>query len=144
MAGTRILTGSKIKVYINGNIYGECQSLQFTLDSGDHEIYGIDSFFPQEIAPTRSAVSGQIQGLRISGVGGLQGKLIKDKLINTLSGPYVSIRVVDRHSLEEIIFIPQARIPSEQHSVVAKQIYRVSFAFRGITALQPLDRTEGR
>lgn len=134
------ISGAQIKIYFNGKSYGPAQSIQFTLDTGDSEIYGIDSPFPQEIAPVRSACMGQVSGLRIGGSGGLQAKGIRDQLKNILSGPYVTIRVVHRVTGEDILYVPQARVSNENHSVAIKNTYKVSFSFRGVAGYQPLDR----
>jgi len=134
------ISGAQIKIYINGKSYGPAQSIQFTLDTGDTETYGIDSPFPQEIAPVRSACMGQVSGLRIGGAGGLQAKGIRDQLKKMLGGSYVTLRVVHRATGEDILYVPQARIPSENHSVAIKGTYKVSFAFRGVAGYQPLDR----
>lgn len=135
------LAGPRIKIYINNKPYSVAQQFQCAMDNGDTEIYGIDSIYAQEIAPTRSATSGSIQGLRIGGQGGLQKDGIRDLLKSVLAGPYVSIRVKDRLTGEDIIFIPQARVSNEQHSVTTKGMYRLNFSFRGIATYQPLDRT---
>lgn len=135
------LSGPRIRLFINNKPYNVGQTISFVMDTGDTEIYGIDSIFPQEIAVVRASTAGQVQGVRIGGQGGLQKDGIKDLLKNVLAGPYVNIRIKDRATGEDILFIPQAKVGNEQHSVSAKGIYRLNFSFKGIAAYQPLDRT---
>ena len=138
---TVTLTGSQIKIYINGAVYGPAQSISFAVDRGESEIYGIDSPFPQEIAATKIASSGQIQGLRIGGSGGLQAKGILSKLKDVLSSPYITIRITDRKTGEDIAFCPQAKVTNESHSVAAKGRYSLSFSFKAVAIYSPLDRS---
>lgn len=137
---SQVLVGANIRVYINGVAYNECQSITYTLDTADQELYGIDSMFPQEIVPTRSTVSGSVQAIKLKNTGGLQAKGIRATLKDVLKLPYVSIRIQDRQTGEDIILIPKARVSSETFSAAIKQSVKVSFNFRGILGMQPLDR----
>jgi hypothetical protein len=137
---SQVLVGANIRVYLNGVAYNECQSVTYTLDTGDQELYGVDSMFPQEIVPVRSVVSGQISGIKTKNSGGLQARGIRAVLKDVLKLPYVSIRIQDRQTGEDILFIPKARVSSETFSAAVRQSVKVSFNFRGILALQPLDR----
>ena len=139
MAQSVILKGSEVKVYIAGKLYGEVQSMSFSIDYGEQEIYGIDSQYPQEIAPTRLAVSGQISGVRIKTSGGLQGKSIRSRINEILHAPYTSLRIQDRHSQLDLLWLPQMKVVSESFSVEAKGIAKLSFNFKGIIPYQPID-----
>lgn len=134
------LSGAQVKVFINNVEYGPAQGLSLVVDRGEQEIYGIDTPFPQEIAVTRIASSGQISGIRIAGGGGLQAKGILTKLKDVLAAPYVSIRVSDRKTGEDIAYCPQAKVINENHSVAAKQTYKLSFSFKAVAVYSPLDR----
>ena len=134
------LTGAAVKVLINNAAIGQIQSVNYTVDTGDYEIYGVDSFIPQEIAPGRYQITGNMSGVKVINDGGLQSRGIRDTFKNILSGNYISIRITDRVSGEEIMFIPQAKVISEQISMQAKGVVKFSFNFRGTIGLQPLDR----
>ena len=72
-----VITGPKINLYINNQLYKEVESISFTVSYGEEEIYGVDSVFPQEIAGGKVSVSGSINGLRLKLSGGLQAKNIR-------------------------------------------------------------------
>lgn len=137
---SQTLSGARIKIFINGKEYGQAVALSWTADYSETEIYGIDSIFPQEISPVRVSTQGQIQGLRLGGSGGLQRKGITSTINEIVRSGYINIRVTDRRTGEDIMYAPKVRISNEQHSVSAKGGYRLSFSFKGIAALQPLDR----
>jgi len=135
-----ILTGASVFIYLNNKLYGPAQSISYTIDSQDQEIYGVDAFYPQEIAPSRGSVTGSISGLRVRNSGGLVALGLRMPAASPLSGNYVSIRIRDRSTGEDIIFIQQARITNEQNQVAAKGTYKLSFSFKGIMAIQSSDR----
>ena len=136
----RTIAGAHIKVYINGIVYNEVQQLQYTIDYGEEPIYGIDSVFPQEIKITRVSIQGSISGVRTAQSNGLQGYDIRPKIFDSIFAPYISIRIFDRKTGEDILFVPYARVTNEKTSVSAKGIMQTSFNFIGLQGQQPLDR----
>lgn len=136
-----VLTGAHIKLYVNNVLYKEVQSVQFSIDYGEQETYGIDSPYAQEIATTRIQVRGSVQGLRIKMSGGLQGKNMRPLFQDVAGNPYISIRIQDRQSGEDIVFIPNAKITRESHSIAVKQTYKLNFEFLGMIPLMALDRS---
>ena len=133
------LKGAEVKVYVAGKLYAEVQSIQYTTDYAETEIYGIDSPFPQEIAPGRVSVQGTVQGLVIKMVGGLQAYDLRTKINEILHGPYVSLRIKDRFSDSDLFWLPQMKVVSEQVSIQAKGVVKISFQFKGIIPYNPLD-----
>ena len=93
MAQSIVLKGSEIKIFISGKLYNEVQSITWTIDYGEKEIYGIDSQFAQEIAPTKIAVQGKITGVRVKNSAGLQGNVepIADAPLNILNSTASSV-----------------------------------------------------
>lgn len=135
-----VLSGANIKLYINNKPYPEVQSISITIDYGEQEIYGIDAMFAQEIAPTRVSVKGSVNGLRLKLSGGLQGKNIRSLFIDAQAAPYISIRIQDRATSEDILLIPKAKVSNESHSISVKQTYKLNFNFTGQIPLFALDR----
>jgi hypothetical protein len=134
-----VLKGAEVKCYVSGKLYAEVQSIQYTIDYGEKEIYGIDSQFPQEIAPGRVSVQGTVSGLVIKNLGGLQAYDLRTKINEILFGPYTSLRLKDRHSDKDLFWLPQMKVTSEQTSIQAKGVVKVSFSFKGIVPYNPMD-----
>lgn len=141
MAQSLALTGALIKIYLNNKVYKEVRSFTLNVDYGENEIYGIDSPYPQEIAPTKISVKGSISGIRVKYSGGLQASNLRPLFTDLAASPYISIRVVDRSSGEDIVFIPQAKVIRESHTAPSKGVYTLSFDFAGIIPLFALDRS---
>jgi len=136
-----VLTGANIKLYINNKVYKEVQSISLMVDYGESEIYGIDVNYAQEIASTRISVKGNVTGLRIKQSGGLQAKDARPLFNDIIASPYISIRIQDRATGEDILFIPNAKIGRETHSIAAKATYKLNFEFTGQIPLFALDRS---
>lgn len=141
MAQNFVLTGAHIKLYLNNKVYKEVQAVSFTVDYGETEIYGIDTPYPQEIATTKVTVRGSVQGLRLKMSGGLQGSNLRPLFTDIAASPYVSIRIQDRATGEDIILIAQAKITRESHQIATKSTYKLSFDFVGQIPLFALDRS---
>lgn len=137
-----VLKGPDIRLYINNKLFKTVQSISYTVDYGEIEEYGIDCPFPQEIALTKVSVKGSISGIRIRNSGGLQAAEIRPLFTDYASAPYISIRIQDRSSQEDIIFIPNAKVVRETHSAVVKQSYKLNFDFSGQIPMFALDRSK--
>lgn len=141
MAVPIILTGPHIKLYINNQVYKTVQSVSITVDYGEQPIYGIDALHAQEIAPTHLSVSGSVQGLRVKNSGGLQAQNIRPLFIDMMASPYISIRIQDRSTGEDILYIPQAKVSQESHTMATKTTYKMNFNFVGQIPYFALDRS---
>lgn len=139
MAQSVTLRGADIKIYISGKLYPEAQSANWTIDYGENEIYGVDSQFPQEISPNRLSVQGSITGVRVKSSGGLQGYDARSKISEILYAPYTSLRIKDRHSGRDILWLPQMKVTSESVQIQAKGVVRLNFNFKGIIPYNELD-----
>jgi hypothetical protein len=140
MASQRTIAGAHVQLYVNGKVYEEAQQVNYTIDYGEEPIYGIDSPFPQEIKITRISITGSVTGVRLAKSNGLQGDSMRPTIMESPFGPYISIRITDRRTGEDLIFIPHAKVTSEQLSVSAKGTAKLSFNFTGLQPQQPLDR----
>jgi len=141
MSKSIVLRGADIKLYINGKLYKEVQQISYTINKGKTAIYGIDQVFPQEIPPTKVSVKGSVTGIRIRYSGGLQGRGITALIKDVLNEPYISLRITDRSTGEDILYVPSTTYDDESFNVVAKGIARVSFKFEGLVPFNPLDRS---
>ena len=139
MAQSVVIKGAECRLYVGGKLYAEVQTIQYTIDYGEEEIHGIDSQFAQEIAPTKLSVNGQVTGIRVKFTGGLQGYSLRTKINEILHGPYVSLRIQDRQTEQDIFWLPQMKVTSETFTVSAKGVVNINFKFKGIVPYGELD-----
>ena len=132
MSQSVVLAGSHVKVYIGGSLYSEAQSVNYVIDLGQESIYGVDSYLPQEIRPTRVSVQGTIQAVYVIASGGPQGKDARAKINEVLYQPYVALRIKDAKSGDDLLFLPQCMVSQESMSISAKGTVKVSLSFKGI------------
>jgi hypothetical protein len=136
------LSGASIKLFINNKVYSSVQSITLNINYNEKPIIGIDSPWPQEIAPGKIDVSGSVSGIRTKNSGGLQGSNMRPLFKDIAAGPYISIRIQDRETSEDIAFLPECKITDESHSVSAKGVYRLNFNFIAKMPLMALDRAD--
>jgi len=141
MAAPRVLRGADVLVYINGQKYTQVREVRYAMDYGEYEIYGVDDPFPQEIAPGgRISYRGSVSGLKLRADGGLQGAGIRGIITSVLETPYISLRIKDRATGEDLVYSTKTKVSNESWSVPSKGIVVVSFNFIGAKPYQPLDR----
>lgn len=139
MAQIQTMSSSSIKVYINGIVMPNIQSLSYSVSNQEEEVWGIDSTSPQEICSVKTTVNGTISGIRIKASGGLQANKISPLQGEVLESNYFSIKVEDISTGFAILFVPYAKISKEDTQIQAKGIVKFSFNFLGIMAQQELD-----
>lgn len=140
MAQQLTLPSSAILLYINNVKYNPTLGLSFTVDYMEREVRGIDSPWPQELASTGVSVTGSVNGIRTVQSGGLQGGNLRPAFTEIAASPYISIRITDRISGEDIILLQNAKVTNENHTVNAKGIYLLNFNFVAMIPLFSLDR----
>lgn len=141
MAVPVVITGAQITLYTNNSQYKEVADVSFTVDYGEYTVGQIDSPYPAEIAGGMINVSGNVSGFMLKLSGGLQGKNLRPLFNNVSAAPYVGLRISDRSTQTDIIFIPQCKVTSESHSIPAKGTYKLNFSFKGMVPLFALDRS---
>lgn len=137
------ITGADVKVYINNKVYPYIKSINLKVDYGEQEIRGIDSPFAQEVASTFVTIRGSVTGVRVKLSGGLQAANMRPLNLasDIAANPYISIRIQDRSTQEDILFIPSAKVSAESHTVAVKQSYQLNFDFVGTVPQFALDRS---
>jgi len=135
-----ILSGANILLYVNNRVVNYVQNISLSIDYGESPIFGIDALYPQEIAPTRITVSGTVSGVRTKNSGGVQAMEGRPLFTDASASPYISIRITDRSTNEDIIFIAEAKITNEKHGIAVKGAYKLSWDFVGQIPLMSLDR----
>ena len=134
------LTGASIRLYINNKQYKVAQSVRLNVDYSENAVYGIDCPWAQEIAGGQTSVKGSVTGLRLKYSGGLQAVNGRPLFTDLAASPYISIRINDRATGEDIALITGAKISNEQHSVGIKGTYKLNFDFTGQIIYWALDR----
>ena|ERR1035437_9434930 len=135
-----VISGGRVRIYLNNRVYSVAQSVTLEYDAGEYEVRGINSPYPQEIAGGgQISVRGSIKGVRISNSGGIQGSNGRPLFSDVAASSYVALRLEDRQTGETIWSIPNAKISRVSESVQIKGVYQVSIDFIGQILYWPLD-----
>jgi hypothetical protein len=141
MAQSLILAGAHIQLYINNKLYKTVQSIVLNVDYGEVPIYGIDSEYAQELAPTKVMISGSVTGLRVKYSGGIQANNMRPLWNDVAASPYISLRIHDLSTGEDIILIQNCKVTKETHTAAIRGTYKLNFDFIGMVPLWALDRS---
>lgn len=96
MAISKIITGARTVVYVNGLIYGRCTGMSWESTTPRREIMTCDIQWPQELASTTIHVKGSLKVLRLSGDGGAQGAQVIAPPTQLSTEKYFNLQVIDR------------------------------------------------
>ena len=140
MPNSLIVTGALARLWVNNKIYTVTQSVSVNIQTGEYEIYGINSPYPQEIAGGgQISAKGSVRGVRVKQSGGVQGANLRPLFSDVAASNYASLRLEDRSTSETIWSIPHAKIYNIQESVATRGIYTINFDFVGQILYWPLD-----
>lgn len=132
MGQSRLITSARLLVYINGRLFGRCESFVINSVTPIKEIETIDLQFPSELAVTRCRVSWTMGVLRTIGDGGMQGAGIVAPQAVLSKQRYFTVQIVERQSGLTFFQSVLNMVDDESWSVVVKQIVRGSVSGRGI------------
>jgi len=127
-----VMIGSDIQCYINGKLLGAVSAFSFNSDTAVKTIVAVDSLLPFELAPTATAVTGNVSLFRLTQDGGLEGAGITTSFDNIARQQYLTIALKQR-STDQIIF--EARycsVINQAWQVLAKSLVTGTFVFKGI------------
>lgn len=142
------VSGARLKLLINGRTIGFVTGFNWNIDYGKKAIRGIDSPFPQEIAPGQQTLRGSIRCIRLKDIGDLEGYGIvaeqsptntsninqtsnsaTSRLSDVQIEKYINITMIDVGSEKVIFKADKATILSQSWGVTAKTIMEGSFDF---------------
>jgi len=132
MAVTRSITGAELKIYINNRIFGVCDSLSWTVDSGRRSIRGLDSNEPYEIAEGPATIQGSMQVKRLRRDGGLEGRGLMGLPHQFSLEKYISIRILERKTEAVVFATDRALLTNQSWRVGVKGLLTGSFNFECI------------
>lgn len=135
-----IMTGALTRLYINNAIYKVAQSVSLEIDTGEYEVRGINSPYPQELAGGgQISIRGSVKGVRVKQSGGVQGQNIRPLFSDAASSNLVSIRLEARDTGEVLWSVPKCKITKVSETTQVKGLYYISFDFIGMVNFWALD-----
>jgi hypothetical protein len=135
-----VISSGLVRLYVNNRILTTTQTVSMENQTGEYEIFGINSPYPQEIAGGgQRSVRGSVAGVRTKNSGGLQSAGALPLFSDVAASNYVSLRLEDRSTGETLWSIPKAKLSNVQESISIKGVYKISFQFTGQILFYPLD-----
>lgn len=90
--------GANQILYVNGKVYGVCESFSFASSTPHSEKRAVDITHPIELAPGGVSLTWQMSVIRTRGDGGLQGAGMSPNQVDAHLQKYITIELVDRYT----------------------------------------------
>lgn len=132
MSRSRLVTGAKVALYINGRPYAQVTSFRWDSLTPAKPIYGIDSGEPYELAPTTTRIAGNVGMVRLIGDGGLEGPGITHHFGDVPRGKYFSLTLVERGTDTTIFRADRCTATSQSWDVPNKGMVQGQMAFEAL------------
>jgi hypothetical protein len=132
MAGSTIVTGAHVVVYINGSVFGKVTSFGFKSVTARKEIRQVDSVGVQELAPTTTSVSCTMSLYRQMSDGGLEGAGITARYENLPRERYFNVTLVDRVTDSVIFQASQCSVEEQSWTIAPKGLVTGQVAFKAL------------
>ena len=128
-----LVSAARVVCYLNGRRAGTVTRFGHTSETPTHELGGLDSFDPFELAPTSTKVSGTVGLYRIAGLGGVEGMGLTAQYEALSRQKYATVQLLDRLTGAQLFAAHQCMLEVQRWDVSAKGIMEGSFSFRGIS-----------
>ena len=125
------VSGPRAIIRINGKLAAFATSIQYRINAQQDEIFGIDDYFPQELAPKKITVEGTIGGLYLAHKGFVEMQIVPSAL-SFLFHKYLEIEIKDRVTDYLLFKTTKAVITGYSNNIQAEQMSSVSLTFRAI------------
>lgn len=129
MARSQIVTAPKVKLYINGKLFGRVTGFNWTSETPRSSKYGLDSMQPYEIAPTITRGSGTMNVLRLSGDGGAEGAGVVAPLPEISAEKYFSVTLIEIGTEFTIFQARRCSLTSQSWNIAVRSVVAGSFSF---------------
>jgi len=136
---TVAIPGAAVKIKINGKTINSIQSIDWVIDNGVKQFYGIDSEFAQEIAMTKHSVSGNVRNVRLRFSKGLQGANVVPLIKDILAAKYNELTVIDRQTNKSLLTVDNMMVTNQSYTIPTRGVVIFSFSFVGTAGREELD-----
>ncbi len=128
---SKTLRGLDLIVYINGRPWAVCDSVDYDVDYGTEDVYGIDNMQPQEIASHRVRLDGSLHFFRQHNSAGVEGIGIAPVESELTRERYFYLQIVDRQTDTTYFEVPKAKIRRQRGGAKARGIAEGTLTFGG-------------
>lgn len=132
MAYAKTIAGARLKMVINGDFYGVCTGVRWNIATPGRPAIGIDDSSPQEIIPTTYQLQGELDVLRLTSDGGLEGAGLIGFEDELLLQKYNRIQLLDRLSDNIVADFVTSWVDNQRWAAQPRQVLAGSFSFQAI------------
>lgn len=144
----QILAGYRTVLKINNNVVGAGFVIDYTIETSEVDIQGLDNVVPTELAPDRISVTMNIRVYRTPDndpVNNLIAPLgdSANALDAFTKSPYISVEIRDKQTDKTILFLPRAWLFRRQGGVDAENVLIETWSLKSIGFYGPGSQQTG-
>lgn len=144
----QVLAGYRTILKVNGSVVGAGFVLDYTVETSEVTISGLDSVTPSELAPDKIQVMMNIRVYRTpenDPVSGLVAPLGDgpNQLDAFTKSPYITVEIRDRVTDKTVIFLPRAFLYRRSGTVDAENLLTETWSIKSIGFLGPGGQNTG-
>jgi hypothetical protein len=132
VARSHLVTGAKVRLFINGKPFGRVTGFTWTSDTPKKAIYGVDSAQPYELAPTMTRCTGSLSVLKLGGDGGAEGAGVAAPYPDLSREKYFTLTLVEIRSDLILFRANRCSLVNQSWSVPVRGLVSGSFSFEAI------------
>lgn len=133
MAGSKLITGPHLLVYLNGRPFSMAYEVDWRSLTPRVVRAGLDSLEGYEISPIACRVQGTIACYRLHGDGGLEARGVVAPFRHIPREQYFSILIIDRFTGKRVYQADHCMVEEQQWSNKARNKVEGRFSFTGLS-----------
>lgn len=132
MAKSHVLSGAKVKLYINERPFGQATSFRWSSNTPKKALRGIDVLEPVELAVTGYQCTGSVSVIRLSNDGGAEGAGVITPYPELSREKYFSLTLIERHTDLVIFRANRCSLLSQSWEIPVRGIVTGNFSFEAL------------
>jgi hypothetical protein len=129
---SKVLSGSALICYVNGQMYGKIDSFQYSDSTPHKSLGGVDIVLPIEIAPTTKRFTASMTVFRLRGDGGAEGGGLAGTGSNLSLERYFTFMIIDRLTDTVVFRSDYNKATSQNWTMNNKALVTGTIGFTGI------------
>jgi hypothetical protein len=135
MAVPLLLSGAKVVLYVNGNLFGKVSSFKYASATPRKKIRGVDSMVPFELGMTTNDINGTMTVYRLIQDGGAEGAGMVAPIVEIPREKYFSLILVDIASNTVIFEADYCSVEDQSWTFEARDLAKGQITFSALDYL---------
>lgn len=127
----KFVSGARCVLKVNNRLIGFAFNISWKIDTINDEIWGIDDYLPQDIAPNKIMVEGTLSSFHAPGYGP-DIEYMQANVLSFLFHKYITIEVRDSATDWLLLYVPKAVVTTRRSDIRAETLATISLGWKAI------------